>query len=64
MFVLCFIQNVHLYSLVSVFWGGREGYNSLLNTDLKAELSHMANFFKMVIGKLTYTYLYVYLACT
>ena len=24
-----------------VFWGGREGYASLLNTDLKRELDHM-----------------------
>lgn len=24
-----------------VFWGGREGYQSLLNTDLKKELDHM-----------------------
>lgn len=27
-----------------VFWGGREGYMSLLNTDLKRELDHMAAF--------------------
>ncbi|XP_071492584.1 LOW QUALITY PROTEIN: uncharacterized protein [Diadema antillarum] len=32
-----------------VFWGGREGYQSLLNTDLQSELSHMANFFKMAV---------------
>jgi xylose isomerase len=25
-----------------VFWGGREGYMSLLNTDMKRELDHMA----------------------
>ncbi|HNW57965.1 MAG TPA: xylose isomerase [Bacteroidales bacterium] len=25
-----------------VFWGGREGYNSLHNTDMKRELEHMA----------------------
>jgi xylose isomerase len=24
-----------------VFWGGREGYQSLLNTDVKRELDHM-----------------------
>lgn len=24
-----------------VFWGGREGYQTLLNTDLKKELDHM-----------------------
>jgi xylose isomerase len=27
-----------------VFWGGREGYFSLLNTDMKRELSHLAMF--------------------
>jgi len=27
-----------------VFWGGREGYMSLLNTDMKRELDHMAKF--------------------
>jgi xylose isomerase len=27
-----------------VFWGGREGYMSLLNTDMKRELDHMASF--------------------
>ncbi len=27
-----------------VFWGGREGYVSLLNTDTKRELDHMAKF--------------------
>ncbi len=27
-----------------VFWGGREGYMSLLNTDTKRELDHMARF--------------------
>jgi xylose isomerase len=32
-----------------VFWGGREGYSSLLNTDLRKELDHMAQFFKMAI---------------
>jgi xylose isomerase len=30
-----------------VFWGGREGYNSLLNTDMKRELEHMARFLGM-----------------
>lgn len=30
-----------------VFWGGREGYESLLNTDTKRELDHIAAFFKM-----------------
>ena len=27
-----------------VFWGGREGYMSLLNTDMKRELDHMGSF--------------------
>ena len=27
-----------------VFWGGREGYMSLLNTNMKTELDHMARF--------------------
>lgn len=30
-----------------VFWGGREGYMSLLNTDMKRELDHMAQFLHM-----------------
>lgn len=33
-----------------VFWGGREGYHSLLNTDVKADLDHLAAFFRMVIA--------------
>lgn len=33
-----------------VFWGGREGYHTLLNTDLRGELDQMAAFFKMVIA--------------
>jgi xylose isomerase len=30
-----------------VFWGGREGYISLLNTDMGRELAHMARFLTM-----------------
>lgn len=30
-----------------VFWGGREGYMSLLNTDMKRETEHMAKFLHM-----------------
>ncbi len=30
-----------------VFWGGREGYMSLLNTNMKKELEHMARFLHM-----------------
>lgn len=32
-----------------VFWGGREGYESLLNTDLELELDNMARLFRMAI---------------
>ncbi|WP_300067605.1 xylose isomerase [uncultured Ruegeria sp.] len=32
-----------------VLWGGREGYETLLNTDLKAELDHMGRFLNMVV---------------
>jgi len=31
-----------------VFWGGREGYMSLLNTDMKREKEHFAKFLHMV----------------
>lgn len=32
-----------------VFWGGREGYDTLLNTDMKRELDHMAAFLHMAV---------------
>lgn len=32
-----------------VFWGGREGYESLLNTDMKFEQENMVRFFHMAI---------------
>ena len=32
-----------------VFWGGREGYMTLWNTDLKRELDHLAKFFHMAV---------------
>ena len=32
-----------------VLWGGREGYETLLNTDMKAELDHMGRFLSMVV---------------
>jgi xylose isomerase len=32
-----------------VFWGGREGYETLLNTDLKHEQDQMARFLHMVV---------------
>ncbi|MDX2227066.1 MAG: xylose isomerase [Verrucomicrobiae bacterium] len=31
------------------FWGGREGYETLLNTDLKRELGHLAQFLHMAV---------------
>jgi len=31
------------------FWGGREGYKSLLNTDLGRELDHMGKFLRMAV---------------
>jgi xylose isomerase len=30
-----------------VFWGGREGYSTLLNTDLKREMDHLGTFLRM-----------------
>ena len=35
---------------MTVFWGGREGYHTLLNTDVKRELDHIGRFFQMVVG--------------
>jgi xylose isomerase len=32
-----------------VFWGGREGYQNLFNTDMKRELDHLAKFFHMAV---------------
>lgn len=31
------------------FWGGREGYETLLNTDMKRELDHLAKFLHMAV---------------
>ena len=33
-----------------VFWGGREGYSTLWNTDMKRELDHLAAFLHMAVG--------------
>lgn len=33
-----------------VFWGGREGYESLLNTDMKLEQDNIARLFKMAVA--------------
>lgn len=32
-----------------VFWGGREGYSTLLNTDIKRELDHLAQFLHLAV---------------
>lgn len=32
-----------------VFWGGREGYMNLYNTDLKREIDHLAKFFHLAV---------------
>jgi xylose isomerase len=32
-----------------VFWGGREGYSTLLNTDMKREMDHMGRFMHMAV---------------
>ena len=32
-----------------VFWGGREGYSTLLNTNMKRELDHLAKFLHMAV---------------
>ncbi|KAH3759417.1 xylose isomerase [Pelomyxa schiedti] len=33
-----------------VFWGGREGYQSVLNTNIPRELDHFASFLKMAVA--------------
>ncbi|MEM1058598.1 MAG: xylose isomerase [Verrucomicrobiota bacterium] len=32
-----------------LFWGGREGYSTLLNTDMQREREHLARFFHMAV---------------
>jgi xylose isomerase len=32
-----------------VFWGGREGYSTLLNTDMKRELDHLGKFLHLAV---------------
>ena len=32
-----------------VFWGGREGYQNLFNTDMKREIDHLARFMHMAV---------------
>ncbi|MFM8420858.1 MAG: xylose isomerase, partial [Verrucomicrobiota bacterium] len=33
-----------------VFWGGREGYSTLLNTDMRREMDHLARFMHMAVA--------------
>lgn len=33
-----------------VFWGGREGYQTLYNTNMKRELDHLARFFHLAVA--------------
>src|SRR5215471_11340417 len=33
-----------------VFWGGREGYSTLLNTDLKREMDHLGAFMRLAVA--------------
>ncbi|XP_042519053.1 xylose isomerase-like isoform X1 [Macadamia integrifolia] len=33
-----------------VFWGGREGYQTLLNTDMERELNHLAKFLEAAVA--------------
>jgi xylose isomerase len=40
---------VELGGLGYTFWGGREGYSTLWNTDLKREVDHLARFLHMAV---------------
>jgi xylose isomerase len=40
---------VKLGGLGYVFWGGREGYETLLNTDMKFELENIANLMRLAV---------------
>jgi xylose isomerase len=44
------IETTHsLGGLGFTFWGGREGYSTLWNTDMKRELEHLARFLHMAV---------------
>lgn len=43
----CIDATIKLGGQNYVFWGGREGYMSLLNTDMKREQAHLARFLQM-----------------
>lgn len=45
-FFVVFLQVTHYLGGENyVFWGGRDGYQSLLNTDMERELNHLVNSF-------------------
>lgn len=41
--------SLRLGGLGHTFWGGREGYHNLLNTDMKREFDHLARFLQMAV---------------
>lgn len=43
----CIDADIRLGGTGYVFWGGREGYDTLINTDMKLELDNMARFLVM-----------------
>jgi xylose isomerase len=45
----CLEVTKDLGGLGYTFWGGREGYQNLWNTDMKREMDHMAKFFHMAV---------------
>ena len=48
--VRCILEATHrLGGENYVLWGGREGYDTLLNTDIKSELDHYGRFLSMVV---------------
>lgn len=48
--VHCMLETTHqLDGENYVLWGGREGYDSLLNTDIKKELDQLARFLTLVV---------------
>lgn len=46
---LCMDATHKLQGQNYVLWGGREGYETLLNTDLRQEMDHMGRFLSMVV---------------
>ena len=40
---------IELGAKINVFWGGREGYETLLNTNIKQELDQFGRFLNMVV---------------